>query len=115
MLRTLGRVCTILNTADNGSMPPTTAHLSGGDTAARQELKPYSGDVAPDLDPTYDPQADPTVRTIGVMGAAGGYLDPEVRKRAYDLGVATARAGCVLITGACPGLPYDSARGALAG
>jgi len=95
-------------------MPPTNDQLSDGDNAARQELRPYAGDVAPDLDPTYDPQEDPTVRTIGVMGAAGGYLDPEVRKRAHELGVAIARAGCALITGACPGLPYDSARGALA-
>jgi uncharacterized protein (TIGR00725 family) len=96
-------------------MPPTTDRQpSDGENAALQEIKPYSGDAAPDLDPTYDPQNDPTVRTIGVMGAAGGYLDPKVRARAYDLGTAVARAGCVLITGACPGLPYDSARGALA-
>lgn len=46
------------------------------------------------------------------MGSAGGALEIEVRKRAYDLGVAIAKAGCVLITGACPGLPYDTARGA---
>ena len=73
--------------------------------------RPYTGDVAPDADLTYDPEADPTVRTIGVMGAAGGELDPEQRGRAYALGAAIAKCGCVLITGACPGLPYDSARG----
>lgn len=87
-----------------------------GDNPAHQAryvtARPYSGDVAPDADRAYDPMADPTVRTIGVMGAAGGELRPEVRRRAYDLGAAIARAGCVLITGACPGLPYDSARGA---
>jgi uncharacterized protein (TIGR00725 family) len=93
-------------------MPPN-APLSEGDNPSRQELTPYAGDAAPDLDPSYDPQNDPTVRTIGVMGAAGGYLDPATRKRAYDIGAAVARAGVVLITGACPGLPYDSARGAL--
>ncbi len=79
---------------------------------SRQELKPYTGDVAPDADLSYDPDRDPTVRSIGMMGSAGGYLEPEVRRRCYALGVAVARAGCVLITGACPGLPYDSALGA---
>jgi uncharacterized protein (TIGR00725 family) len=59
-----------------------------------------------------DPTCDPLVRTIGVMGSAGGVLPPAVRERAYALGVAIAQAGRVLITGACPGLPYDSARGA---
>jgi uncharacterized protein (TIGR00725 family) len=85
---------------------------SHGDAPTRQELRPYTGDVAPDLDPNYDPENDPTVRSIGIMGAAGGHLDPEVRARCYQLGKAVAEAGCVLITGACPGLPYDSARGA---
>jgi hypothetical protein len=47
-----------------------------------------------------------------MMGSAGGNLDPAVRKRCYDIGKAVAEAGCVLITGACPGLPYDSACGA---
>jgi uncharacterized protein (TIGR00725 family) len=94
-------------------MPPDP--LSDGENPARQErgpVKPYTGDAAPDYDPNYDPENDPTVRAIGVMGAAGGELDPEVRARAYELGCAIARAGCVLITGACPGLPYDRARGA---
>ena len=84
---------------------------SDGDNSARQELRPYSGDAAPDADLSYDPESDPTVRSIGVMGSAGGELDPEVRERCYQLGRAIAKAGCVLITGACPGLPYDSARG----
>ncbi|MBC5824178.1 MAG: LOG family protein [Candidatus Eremiobacteraeota bacterium] len=86
--------------------------LIDGDNAARQELRPYTGDVAPDADSGYDPDRDPAVRSIGIMGAAGGYLDPEVRQRCYKLGAAVAKAGCVLITGACPGLPYDSALGA---
>jgi uncharacterized protein (TIGR00725 family) len=87
-----------------------------GDGSSRHELHPY-GDpagVAPDLDPNYDPRTDNTVRTIGVMGSAGGDLNVEIRRRCYDLGVAIARAGCVLITGACPGLPYDACRGAKA-
>ena len=83
-----------------------------GDNAARQELRPYTGDVAPDADQAYDPNRDPTVRSIGVMGAAGGELPPAVRDRCYAIGAAIARKGCVLITGACPGLPYDAARGA---
>ncbi|HLJ83571.1 MAG TPA: hypothetical protein VKT51_05305 [Candidatus Eremiobacteraceae bacterium] len=83
-----------------------------GDNAARQELRPYTGDVAPDADQAYDPNLDPTVRSIGVMGAAGGELLPAVRDRCYAIGAAIARKGCVLITGACPGLPYDAARGA---
>lgn len=79
-------------------------------------MHPYgdAAGVAPDLDPTYDPRNDNTVRTIGVMGSAGGKLNLEIRKRCYDLGVAIAKAGCVLVTGACPGLPYDTARGAKA-
>src|SRR5579863_3413049 len=86
--------------------------FSDGDNPARQELRPYTGDVARAADPSYAPENDPTVRSIGVMGAAGGELDPEVRERCYQLGKAVAKSGCVLITGACPGLPYDSARGA---
>jgi hypothetical protein len=83
-----------------------------GDYPAVQDIPPYTGDFAPDLDPSYDPNFDPKVRSIGVMGSAGGDLDPVVRRHCYDIGKAIAEAGCVLITGACPGLPYDSARGA---
>src|SRR5689334_12527870 len=83
--------------------------FSDSDTPPGEQLRPYTGDVAQDADPNYDPENDPTVRSIGMMGAAGGVLDPEVRRRCYDLGKAIARAGCVLITGACPGLPYDCA------
>jgi uncharacterized protein (TIGR00725 family) len=39
-------------------------------------------------------------------------MDLKVRRRCYDLGVAIANTGCALVTGACPGLPYDTARGA---
>ena len=83
-----------------------------GTTGHDRPLRPYTGDVAKDADPNYDPENDPTVRSIGIMGSAGGSLDPAVRDRCYHLGKAVAEAGCVLITGACPGLPYDSARGA---
>lgn len=51
---------------------------------------------------------------IGVMGASGGDLSGEVRERCYRLGEAIATQGAVLITGACPGLPYEAVRGAKA-
>ena len=51
---------------------------------------------------------------IGVMGASGGELADEVRRRVYRLGEAIAERDAVLITGACPGLPYEAVRGAKA-
>ena len=52
--------------------------------------------------------------TIGVMGASGGALTEEIRQRAYRLGEAIAVRDVILITGACPGLPYEAVRGAKA-
>src|SRR5665648_1161283 len=52
---------------------------------------------------------------FGVMGAASGYLSEEVREQAYLVGKAIAEREMVLITGAAPGLPYESARGIHAG
>jgi uncharacterized protein (TIGR00725 family) len=52
---------------------------------------------------------------VGVMGSSGGDLSPEVMEKSYRLGEAIARRDCVLITGACPGLPHESVRGAKAG
>src|SRR5512143_786073 len=52
--------------------------------------------------------------TIGVMGASGGNLTDEVRQRVYRLGEAIADHDAILVTGACPGLPYDAVRGAKA-
>lgn len=88
--------------------------MSGSRPQDKRETHPFSGPISDDADSSYDPTKDPTVRTIGVMGSAGGTLNTKIRERAYDLGVAIAKAGCVLITGACPGLPYDAARGARA-
>ena len=51
---------------------------------------------------------------IGVMGTSGGELSDEVRERAYQLGRAIADQNATLITGACPGLPYQAVRGAKA-
>jgi uncharacterized protein (TIGR00725 family) len=89
--------------------------FSSGDNPVRQERShPHPPDIAMDVDPSYDPDNDPTVRSFGVMGASGGVLLPEIRARAFELGQAIAESGCSLITGACPGLPYDAARGAQA-
>jgi uncharacterized protein (TIGR00725 family) len=51
---------------------------------------------------------------IGVMGSCGGRIDEHVSAKAHRLGEAVARAGCILITGASPGLPYDAVLGAKA-
>jgi len=50
--------------------------------------------------------------TVGVMGSAGGNLNPEVCRRVRELGRCIARSGHVLITGACPGLPHETVLGA---
>ena len=50
--------------------------------------------------------------TVGVMGSAGGTLDPRVRGLVRKLGREIARRGYVLITGACPGLPQEAVKGA---
>lgn len=42
---------------------------------------------------------------VGVMGAAMGVVSREVLDKAHVLGHAIGTSGCVLITGACPGLP----------
>jgi len=50
--------------------------------------------------------------TVGVMGAAEIDQSGHYSKLAFDLGQAIARHNFILITGACPGLPYECARGA---
>jgi len=52
--------------------------------------------------------------TIGVMGSSGGSLTEDVQRRAYRLGEAIAGRDAILITGGCPGLPYEAVRGAKA-
>lgn len=49
---------------------------------------------------------------IGVMGSAAIGQDTETLQTARLLGEEIARAGCVTITGACPGLPLAAAQGA---
>jgi uncharacterized protein (TIGR00725 family) len=51
---------------------------------------------------------------IGVMWTSGGEVSDEIRERAYQLGRAIADQNAILITGACPGLPYQAVRGAKA-
>ncbi len=50
--------------------------------------------------------------TIGVMGGAGEGIAEDYLRRAEELGAVAAAAGCVLITGGCPGLPLAAAKGA---
>jgi uncharacterized protein (TIGR00725 family) len=49
---------------------------------------------------------------IGVMGSATGKLPQKYRKLAFELGRVIAEEGCVTVTGACPGLPLEAAKGA---
>ena len=49
---------------------------------------------------------------IGVMGAAGGEVDPSIAAECRALGAAIAEHGCCLLTGACPGLPHEAVLGA---
>lgn len=49
---------------------------------------------------------------IGVMGGASDITLPEHMEKAHALGRAIAEQCCVLITGACPGLPLTAACGA---
>ena len=50
--------------------------------------------------------------TIGVMGSASGRQPQETALKMRQLGRAIAERGHIIITGACPGLPYAAARGA---
>jgi uncharacterized protein (TIGR00725 family) len=49
---------------------------------------------------------------VGVMGGATGTISRAHLDKAHRLGRAIAKSGCVLITGACPGLPLAAACGA---
>lgn len=50
--------------------------------------------------------------TVGVMGSASGEFADNIKDMVYALGQDIADRGFILITGACPGLPYECARGA---
>ncbi len=49
---------------------------------------------------------------IGVMGSASGTFPECSVAAAFALGQAISQAGCYLVTGGCPGLPLEAARGA---
>lgn len=51
---------------------------------------------------------------IGVMGSASGptLQMPEVIQKCQEIGREIARQDCILINGACPGLPDEAAKGA---
>ena len=48
------------------------------------------------------------------MGSSGGRISLRVRNKARALGGMIAAKGCVLITGACPGIPHEAVLGAKA-
>jgi uncharacterized protein (TIGR00725 family) len=50
--------------------------------------------------------------TVGVMGSAGGQLTERSVGMATEMGRVIATRGCVLVTGACPGLPHYAVKGA---
>ncbi len=54
----------------------------------------------------------PQALKIGVMGGAGQGIAVAHLRLAESLGEAVATAGCVLVTGGCPGLPLAAAKGA---
>jgi uncharacterized protein (TIGR00725 family) len=49
---------------------------------------------------------------IGVMGGATGDIAREHLDKAHQVGRVIAKQGCILLTGACPGLPFAAACGA---
>lgn len=48
--------------------------------------------------------------TVGVMGSASSDAPADVSRRAFELGRVISARELILITGACPGLPYECAR-----
>ncbi|HEY9720897.1 MAG TPA: hypothetical protein V6D47_02725 [Oscillatoriaceae cyanobacterium] len=62
--------------------------------------------------PPHSADSGATRLTIGVMGAADGPMADAAIASAHELGRAIAASGCILVNGACPGLPYHAARGA---
>jgi uncharacterized protein (TIGR00725 family) len=49
---------------------------------------------------------------VGVMGSSESPFADDAYAKLVELGRAVAQQGCVLITGACPGLPYAAVQGA---
>lgn len=57
------------------------------------------------------PDGQPAL-AVGVMGSASEPITAGAYDAARRLGRAVAAAGCTLVTGACPGLPYAAVEGA---
>ena len=49
---------------------------------------------------------------VGVMGSAGGVISDDHLELARRVGAELARRGCIVVTGACPGLPHAAVLGA---
>lgn len=49
---------------------------------------------------------------IAVYGSAGGSEIEKLKTQAYIVGSHIAKSGCILATGACPGIPHEAAIGA---
>ena len=49
---------------------------------------------------------------VGVMGSAGGPITQEQLGLARRIGARIAECGCVIVTGACPGIPHAAILGA---
>jgi hypothetical protein len=65
-----------------------------------------------DADPEkYVSNAPGRTLAVGVMGSASGTLSPEQIRLSRELGRAIASEKFGLITGACPGLPYETCLG----
>jgi uncharacterized protein (TIGR00725 family) len=60
---------------------------------------------------TRNPDGKRLRLVIGVVGSASGRISSAARQKARQLGEEIARGGYILLTGACPGLPYDAAKG----
>lgn len=65
----------------------------------------------PERSRTGSPQLQMLLK-VGVMGGAGNNIPAEILDKATQFGEAIATAGCIVVTGACPGLPLAAARGA---
>lgn len=52
-------------------------------------------------------------RKIGVVGSAGGNIPPGALETSMELGREIGRRGCMIVTGACPGLPHAAVVGAV--
>jgi predicted Rossmann-fold nucleotide-binding protein len=83
-----------MNERDPSAQPPSVAALRDSD---EEEAAPPHG---------------PMPLKIGVMGEAGSNIPSEHLEKATELGQAIADADCVVVTGACPGLPLAAALGA---